>query len=348
MTTYHKKRGIAKKRKWPYILAGSILALIIGVVISVFSWYTISLRPLSSSQEEIIITIPVGATVEQIGVNLQSNGVIRSSKAFDWYIRLKGFRGQMQAGGYKFTPSQSVEEIVRNIADGRVATDLVTILPAQRLDQLEASFLVAGYSHEEVLNSLNPANYAGHPALADKPADASLEGYLYPESFQRSSTTKLDTVIGASLDEMAKALTPELKSAFQKQGLTVHQAVILASIVEKEVSNSQDRPIVAQVFLKRYKSGIMLGSDVTAFYGAKIVDAEPSVTFDSPYNTRIYSGLPPGPINNVGAESLRAVAFPADTDYLYFVSGDDGKTYFSYTLAEHESLTAQHCIELCN
>ncbi len=147
---------------------------------------------------------------------------------------------------------------------------------------------------------------------------------------------------------MQERLNPDIRAAFTKRGLTVHQGVILASITEQEVSNASDRPVVAQVFLKRMQDGMQLGSDVTAFYGAIIAGKEPTVFYDSPYNTRIHNGLPPGPISNVSASSLQAIANPAGTNYVYFVAGDDGKTYFSNTLAEHEALTKEHCKKLCN
>lgn len=113
------------------------------------------------------------------------------------------------------------------------------------------------------------------------------------------------------------------------------------------MSKEDDRPLVAQVFLRRLQVGMPLGSDPTAFYGAIIAGQEPSLPYDSPYNTRMHGGIPPGPISNVAEGSLRAVAFPADTDYLYFVAGDDGTTHFSRTLKEHEELTRKFCTELC-
>src|SRR5690606_152079 len=113
---------------------------------------------------------------------------------------------------------------------------------------------------------------------------------------------------------------------------------------------ASDKPQVAQVFLKRYQIGMPLGADPTAFYAAIVHGADPKdvgVGFDSPYNTRLHAGLPPGPIGNVAENSLKAVAFPAETDWLYFVAGDDGKTHFSKTLQEHEALTRQYCTQLC-
>jgi UPF0755 protein len=327
------------------------VVLLIALVASAASaawWYQSNIQPVSqATSEEVIVTITEGASVVEIAAQLESVGLIRSATAFDWYTRLNGVRGSLQAGSYRFSASESVSQIIERLRTGDVATDLITILPAQRLDQVRSALLQAGFSTEEITVALNPATHAGHPALADKPASANLEGYLYPETFQRTATTSATEVVRASLDVLAEVLTPSLKQQLLAQGLSVHDAVIMASIVEREVSSAEDRAKVAQVFLKRYKEGMMLGSDPTALYGALLAGIEPSVFADTPYNTRLYTGLPPGPINNVSRASLEALANPANTEYLYFVSGDDGNTYFSYTLEEHEALTAQYCIELC-
>jgi UPF0755 protein len=341
----HKQHAYKKSKMW--LIFFIPFSVLMAVVLLSYGWYISSLQPVSNSNEEVVVTVPVGATTPQIGSLLENSGLIRSTVSFEIYTRLNNSRGKLQAGGYKFTPSQSVPNIVEQLVNGNVATDLFTILPAQRLDQLRAAFVSAGYSQSEVQEAFKPSNYDGHPALEGKPADANLEGYLYPDSYQKTNQTTVQQIIKASLDEMADALTDDLRAQYQAQGLNLFEAITIASIVEREVSSNEERAIVAQVFLKRYSEGIRLGSDPTALYGALLVGIEPSVRADTPYNTRLYEGLPPGPINNVSVSSLEALAYPADTDYLFFVSGDDGKTYFSKTLAEHEALTAKHCIELC-
>ncbi len=170
---------------------------------------------------------------------------------------------------------------------------------------------------------------------------------MFPESFQKTNDTEPQTIINGSLTEMQRRLTPALRDSFASQGLSTYQGLILASIVEKEASKASDRAQVAQVFLSRLRQNISLGSDPTAFYGAVLAGQKPSVAHDSPYNTRIYAGLPPTPISTVSESSLRAVANPATTDWLFFVAGDDGTTYFSRTLKEHEALTKQYCTRLC-
>lgn len=334
-----------QKRVLPKIIFGIvallIAALIAGVVYTRHQYYE-GLKPVNGSQTSQLFTIELGATAKEIGADLKKANLIRESWAFEWYIRNNNLRDKLQAGSYYLSPSQGIVEIVSIITKGRTATDLITILPGKRLDQLRQAFVNAGFEPDEVEAAFDPSLYADHPALVDKPAGASLEGYIYPESFQKSPETKPQVVIEAALDEMQKYLTPDIRAGFVKQGLTVHQGVILASIVEKEVGVVEDRPVVAQVFLKRLKIGMKLESDATASYGAILAGKEPTHNFDSPYNTYLYAGLMPGPISNVSISSLKAVAFPATTDYLYFVAGNDCKTRFSKTLEEHEAFIDAH------
>lgn len=324
-----------------------IMILIAGAGFFANKWYKYNLQPVSSLESSVPVVIPSGATTDQIGELLERKNVIKSKKAFYWYVRLSRQNESFQAGSYLIKPGDDVESIVDKIVKGEIDVELFTILPTQRIDQLKTSFVKAGFSREEVNEGFEPKLYADSPVRKYAPPGAGLEGYIYPESFELSPTTTVADIINQSLDELNNVLNPQLRSDLAEQGLTVHEALIMSSIVENEVNNAVDRPMVAQVFLKRYKEGISLGSDPTAFYGSLINGVEKSVFVDSPYNTRIYTGLPPGPISNVSQLSLDAVAHPADTDYLFFVAGDDGVTYFSKTLAEHEALTAQHCTELC-
>ena len=155
-------------------------------------------------------------------------------------------------------------------------------------------------------------------------------------------------IVEKALAEMQSKLTPDLRASYARQGLSVFQALTLASIIEREVSAPVDRAQAAQVFLKRLKNDIRLESDVTALYGAVLDGQTPSVTYESAYNTYTHKGLPPGPISTVSESSLKAVAHPANTDWQYFVAGDNGNTYFSKTLDEHNALTKQYCQKLCN
>ena len=354
----------SSNRRWPKILAITLLILLvltIGAVVIVRNEYYKNLKPVSANQKSIVITIPTGATVREIGQLLNKEGLVRELWAFEWYVNSKNVRDRLQAGTYSLRPNQSVQEIVDILTQGRIDTDLVTILPGRRLDEVRDDLINSGMDVVAVDAALDPDQYSNHPALVDKPKEASLEGYLYPESFHKNAETDPKTIIAASLDQMQLHLTPELRTAFAKQGLSTHEAVTMASIVEREISHKdkqrevEDRAQVAQVYIKRLKSGMRLEADPTVSYavgkqGKDLVGAD----YDSasPYNTYRVDGLPPGPISNASVSSLRAVAYPSNTDWLYFVSGDpnekgESTTYFSKTLSEHEALTRQYCKKLC-
>jgi UPF0755 protein len=345
-----------KRKSWVRNFAILFLvALLIGVgaIVGARRYYNESLKPVSSAGDVIEVTIPTGYTLPQIADLLKEKQLIRSSQVFQQYVRNNGAAEDIKAGTYELSPSNSVQEIVAIITEGKIASNLVTIPPGTRVDQVERILRNSGYTAEEAKAALNPANYTDHPALADKPKNASLEGYLYPESFQRTSATSAQEIITLSLDEMQQRLTPERREAFAKQGLSVYKAITLASILEREVVTQSDRQQAAQVFLKRLNESIKLQSDATAKYGAVLagvddqLDYSQTLVFSSKYNTYQNAGLPPGPISNVSESSLDAVANPAQTDWLFFVSGDDGKTYFSRTAAEHEALTERYCKKLC-
>jgi UPF0755 protein len=341
----------AERRKLPrrVIITFTVLLILFvaGAVVAQYV-YRKDLRPVSATHKVEYLTVNSGSSVPSIGKMLYNHGLIRSSEIFEWYINVHNYRSKLQAGTYQFATDETVQQIVAKLVNGSISTDLVTIVPGQRIDQIRETFIKSGFSASAVDTALNVAQYAANPALSDKPATANLEGFLYPDSYQKDANTDPRVIIGEALDEMQNHLTPEVRSAFAAKGLSVYQGVTLASIVESEVSKSADRPQVAQVFLKRMQTGMTLGSDVTAFYGAILAGLKPTTDYDSPYNTLIHKGLPPGPVSSVSASSLQAVSHPASTDWLFFVSGDNGTTYFSKTLAEHQALTAQYCHKLCS
>lgn len=340
----------APKRRWPKLLL--ILVLIIGLLlggaaVGAYRFYQENLKPVSASQKQIVVTIPLGASLSEISDLLADAGVIRSDWAFERYVRNAGLENELQAGTYSLLPSQSVQEIVVIITRGEIMKDLVTILPGQRIDQIRQALINHGFDEPEVDAALDPSNYEDHPALVEKPEGVGLEGYLYPESFQMTAETTAESIIRSSLDEMQNRLTPDVRNGIVAQGLTVYQGIILASILEQEVIDPEEKRQASQVFLSRLQIGMKLESDATAPYGAILAGEEPSLTYDSRYNTYLHEGLPPTPISNISEASLQAVANPAGTDWLYFVSGDDGVTHFSKTLEEHEALTRQYCTKLC-
>jgi UPF0755 protein len=344
-----------QKRHWPKRILGLALvlaALIMAATLIARQAYHSRLEPANSADQQAhLVTISSGESVDAIAQELCSKGLIRSPWAFSLYVSSQQDRSALEAGTYNFSPSENVQEIVAQLSHGKIAANLVTILPGQRLSQVEQAFKNDGFSSAQVTTAFaDPAQYAEEPVMQIEPAGTplSLEGMLYPDSFQKDTSTTLTQVVQESLQEMNKQLSPSVRSAFQAEGLTPYQGLILASIVEQEVSTQSDRNQVAQVFLSRLAQNVSLGSDVTAYYGALLAGQNPSVSYDSPYNTLLHTGLPPTPIATVSQSSINAVAHPAKTSWLYFVTGDNGITYFSKTLAEHQQLTQQYCHKLCS
>jgi UPF0755 protein len=306
----------------------------------------------------VYFPIASGSGLQEIAGDLKSAHLIRSSTAFVAYVRGRQLYSKMQAGTYALSPSMSTPQIVSKIVKGDVSRSYVTILPGKTVQQIKQAFKAAGYSDSELETAFNPDTYADEQLLSYLPVSGSLEGFLYPDSFQKETDTPASTIVRESLDEMQKHLTPAVLKGFANQGLSVYQGITLASIVYKESGDPAYEPTIAQVFLSRLKQGIALGSDVTAIYGAvndgvslpDDVDRAGvvAVNHDSPYNTRIHTGLPPGPISNVTVDALKAVAAPSNTSYLFFVSGSDCSIHFAQTDAQHEQNIQKYGVKACS
>ncbi len=344
-------RANGRKRRLPrriwWLLVILVIILLGGIIISRHV-YDVDLRPVSSSQQSQIFTVSEGQSVKQIGANLKKYHLIRSPWAFQLYVHSKELSDKLQAGTYALSPSQNIASIVTTLTKGKITTRLVTILPGRRIDQVRADLINDGFTPAAVDQALNPAQYSDLPALAFKPADVmTLEGLLWPDSFQKDSATAPSFIIRESLVEMGNHLTPDVQAAFAAEGLTTYQGLTLASIVDQEVDKASDQAQAAQVFVSRLKAGMVLGSDVTANYGSIVAGQAPNLSYDSPYNTLKHAGLPPSPISTISASSLAAATHPAATNWLYFVTGDDGTTYFSTNLQDHQVLTQKYCHKLC-
>ncbi|MDL2341763.1 MAG: endolytic transglycosylase MltG [Patescibacteria group bacterium] len=339
-------RGDNFRRLWTGLVAMLFLLVLLGLAGRQI--YNQNLGPVSSSQTSTVVTIAPGSSVRQIAQQLAQAHLIKSAWALELYAHGKQAATKFQAGSYALAPNAGTPQIVDTLTKGQVTTRLVTILPGRRIDQVRADLINDGFSPVAVDAALQPQQYADLAVVGYRPnAASSLEGLLWPDSYQKDATTNPSFIVREALAATATHLTTDLQTALAAQGLSPYQGLTLASIVEQEVSKPTDRAQAAQVFLSRLKANTMLGSDVTANYGAIVAGRAPSLSFDSPYNTLLHPGLPLGPIGSVSTGSLQAVAHPASTDWLYFVAGDDGVTYFSKTLAEHEALSAKYCHKLC-
>ena len=250
--------------------------------------------------------------------------------------------------------AERAEEYARQEAAMQAEVFNFTILPGETIYDIKDSLIEAGYSSSEVEEAFN-ADY-DFDFLKDRPEGATLEGYLFGETHEFYEGTSVKEILTEYLKGMEKVIQDNnLKERFAAHGLSLYEGITLASIVQKEAA-ANDQPTVAQVFLSRLSYGMLLGSDVTVSYALDTIDPErqmyadnsAALTIDSCYNTRLHPGLPCGPISNPGLSALLAVAEPSDTSYLYFLTGDDGMMYYSYTEAEHNQNIYSHCQDLCN
>jgi UPF0755 protein len=330
-----------------FIIAGAFafIFLVAGVA-TLRVWYGNNLKPVSQDTETVYFTVESGETKHSIATGLQKQGLIRSGSAFENYLRSNEI-DILQAGTYSLSPSMSVQEIVDKMHKGEVTRNLLTILPGKTLAQIKAAFSKAGYSQEEIESAFTPSAYADHPLYPSFSAGASLEGFLYPDSFQKDANTPAAIIVRESLDEMQQHLTQDVVNGFAANGLNVLQGVTLASIVNQETDDPAYQPTVAQVFFTRIRQGMKLESNVTANYAADAAGVPRNVGIDSPYNTYLHAGLTPGPIGNVTSSALKAVSHPSNTDFVYFIAGDDGKMHFSHTIDEHNAAIKQYCQTKC-
>lgn len=353
-TSPQKSRTKLKLWWW---LAGSVL-FVLALAVAIVGFYQYQLSPVNvHDTTRTRVTIMSGSTPVQIASTLYKSKLIRSTNAFDIYTRLSNTRNKLQAGSYSLSPSQSTAAIVDHLVSGKADQFKVTFFtggtlkaapntPDDKKTDVETMLLRAGFSQANINAAL--AKTYNSPLFASKPAGTSLEGYVYGDTYVIDSSTTAEQLLTLAFTTFNAAIVDnDIVAGLQAQGLDLYQGITLASIVQAEMGSHQaDMPQVAQVFLKRLSIGMPLGSDVTAYYGADMIGASHSVTVDTPYNTRIHAGLPPGPIGAPSLAALKAVAHPAAGDYLFFLSGDDGKTYFATTDAQHEA-NKVHCQKLC-
>jgi UPF0755 protein len=341
-----KKSKKKKLYRLIIIIAASFLAAVVVAGAGILWWYNNALLPRSIDSARIRVVIAPGSAPDVIAAKLEQSGVIKSALAFGWLARQQGSRDGLQAGEYIFSSNQPAKEILDWLVRGKVDTYNVTIYPGKTLADIKKQLIKSGYAADAIDKAF--AKTYNHPLFADKPASASLEGYILPETYQVSSSVSVEQLLIRTFDEFSQLIDSKgLRPALAARGFNLYQGITLASIVQQEVANQPDRRQVAQVFEKRLKEDISLGADATFVYASKLTGQPASPSLDSPYNTRKYKGLPPGPIASVTMSALDAVANPASGDYLFFVSGDDGVTHFARTQEEHEANTKRYCVQLC-
>jgi len=351
-------KKIAKKSKKLIALIVTPIGLaILGfIALGCFLWYSGSLNPICSTNcEDVAFAVNEGDSNSTIATNLEDAGLIRSAFFFKLYLKLNHADAQLKSGNYTLNTGLSTSEITEALIAGGENSNVFrfTILPGETIMDVKSKLLDLGYAAADIDKAL----YASYdfPVLKDKPSDASLEGYLFGDTHEFYKNASVRDIFSAFIGGLDTVVTENnLKAQFAARGLNLHEGIILASIVQREAF-AADQPTVAQVFLKRLSIGMGLGSDVTVTYALDLIDPDrqnydnnyDAIAVDSCYNTRKYAGLPCGAISNPSLSALLAVANPSDTDYLYFLTGDDEKMYYSYTEYEHNQAARDHCQKLC-
>lgn len=288
--------------------------------------------------QQRLVLVPRGSSGAEIARILEDEGVVESARLFRWHLRLS-VDTPLKAGEYLFDEPLSVRQVAAKLAKGDVHLRRITV--PEGLDAAEVVQLLAreGFGDAERLRQA-----AADPApIADLDPDAdNLEGYLFPETYHFAREATEREVIGAMVANFRRVWTPERRRRASDLGLTTREAVTLASLIEKEASLAEERPLVSAVFHNRLRLNMNLASDPTVVYAVKRIKVYDGVIhrsdleLDSPYNTYLYPGLPPGPIANPGLASLNAALNPSESDYLYFVSRNDGSHVFSSNYRDHQ------------
>ena len=290
----------------------------------------------------MVLEVPVGTSVPALSELLYGQGLVRSAGKFRWLVRFKGAARQIKAGEYQLSTGLRPGELLNKIIRGEVRLHQITFPEGYTLKQmaelLEASKLVN--SERFIAAATDPpfVRSLGIPA-------ASLEGYLFPDTYRFARGLPVETVLRSFVTMFNQHFGSAQEEQARKLGFTRHQVVILASVVEKETAAAEERPLIAGVFLNRLRRRIRLQSDPTVIYGLSNFDGNLTrahLQKDTPYNTYTRRGLPIGPICNPGAASIQAVLNPTPTPYLYFVAKKDGTHHFSTNLVEHNAAVLRH------
>jgi len=294
-----------------------------------------ALSPPGEAGEPVAFEVRRGASLQSVSRDLERAGLVRNALAFEWLARWRNRAGELRAGEYELSRRLSAERVLATITAGNVKTHELALpeglTAVQIADRVEAAGLAEAAAF---LAAVRDPEFAASLGVEGD----TLEGYLFPETYQLARGLAPRAVV-RTLVEQFLVVWAEIAPAAEAGNLSMRKVVTLASIVEKETGAPSERPLIAAVFLNRLRLGMRLETDPTVIYGIPGFDGNLTRAHledaSNPYNTYRIVGLPPGPIANPGGAALRAVVEPAETEYLYFVSRNDGTHVFSRSYREH-------------
>lgn len=326
----------AWQKRYRRPLFGGVALLALFVVLTVSAAFAPA-----GTGDAVRITIPSGSTADEIAAMLSEAGIVRNAAALVLAVRWYGQTHALQAGTYELKPSMTLREIVQKLSAGQVvnAAVRVTIPEGTTLPQIGRIFEQHGlFTQAEFLSAAESISLP-YEYLAHIPGNTlrRLEGYLFPDTYEFYHGTTPEFVIRTMLARFDAIVPPLFAASPKRHQFNLHEIVTMASIVEREAAKNEERPRIAGVFYNRLRRGMLLQSCATV----QFVIGRPGTLYyvdlevESPYNTYIHAGLPPGPIASPGLASLKAALTPEDTAYLFFVARGDGSHIFSRTYAEH-------------
>ncbi len=301
-----------------------------------FFWWSV---PPQQSHPSVEVEVPNGANFAQVASALASKNVVRWPLAFRVYGRLLGEDNQIRSGLYEFKSGLLPAQVMEKLVKGVVVLTEFSHPPGHNMFQVAESLSAAfpDFKTNTWLKLFRDSSFINEVA----PGASSLEGYLFPDVYKVRSKATAQEVVKMMVSNFKKHLTPDIVAKGKKLGLSPHQVITLASIIEKETGSPEERPLIAAVFFNRLKIGMRLQTDPTVIYGIwENFDGNlrrRDLENPTPYNTYTISGLPPGPIANPGKEAITAAVHPTQANSLYFVAKGDGTHYFSSSLSEHNS-----------
>ena len=293
------------------------------------------------ASEEQFVDLPRGTRPQAIGRALVSAGVIRDPVVFRVALWLSGSARRLKAGEYRFDQPMTPGAVIAKIASGDVFLRSITFPEGLTIRDLARGYEARGFG---AAASFAEAAAAGDLVADLDPAARDLEGYLFPDTYALGRRDAARELVAMMVARFRTVAGPELLREARARGLSVRRLVTLASIVEKEASDSRERPAIAAVYLKRLRIGMPLQSDPTVLYDRDGTDraiTRADLARPTPHNTYVIPGLPPTPIANPGRAALEAAVHPADVPFLYFVARGDGSHEFTSDLAAHHAATAR-------
>ncbi|MCS6925986.1 MAG: endolytic transglycosylase MltG [Candidatus Binatia bacterium] len=319
----------------------SVLVVLTGLGLGLWYGYTWLTTPSPIPSHGVLIAVPEGATLSATARALAEQGVITNARLFSWWARLTGDDRKIKSGEYAFTAPLSPLAVLRLLVEGKAIRVTVTVTEGMTFKQLVRVLAQKGLGAEEHFFCLatDPVFLAtwGLPPQG-------IEGYLFPATYAFSPFAPPEEILGQMVRRFYRALSPAMYRQMDLHGLSLHEAVTLASLIEKETHLGAERPLVAAVFHNRLRRKMPLQCDPSVIYGLEEFDGNLTrqhLLTPTLYNTYLFHGLPPGPIASPSVESLLAALNPAPADYLYFVARGDGSHEFSSDLAAHNRAVAR-------